>query len=186
MTIVILFTVMASFDFNANLGVDFNVTAQDYLLVEGPNHTAHLRRVDDVLQLKTKMGTALYYYESKLGNRSFTFFWNDYLVDGKPMKMKDGSTDLNLWNNEKWAFSLSNTGHVLNTSSIIPYKSNYWYLIVVAVVVLSLFKSTSLAQKLASTLLRKRDAHLFNQAIQIVEEELDSQECDGDNTGSDF
>lgn len=60
--------------------------------------------------------------------------------------------------------------HAVSAVSLFPLTDNYWlYIAVIAIVILSVCKSSSLAQKLGVKMMRKRAANLINQANRIVD-----------------
>ena len=111
----------------------------------------------------------------------FQFSWINQMIDGKPMEIMKQIGNITSMYFEQFTF-ISPVYDVFddlhcNIQTHYDIKdTNYWLIVGVAIVIVILCKSNSLARRAVALFLKKEERELFNQTAELVEGILTSDD----------
>ena len=159
----LLFSVVSALSFIIEFAVD-NEERQDYFLFGGNNNSAQLFRENMTLylHLTRNHGEMFSIYNCSIDDGSFQFSWNEFLVDEKKMTLQRSIGNVKKLEFEHFTFlsplldfsylECSNEAIYSITDSV-----NYWYFLVMMIVVAIVFDSKPMAVNLIRRLVKNTE-----------------------------
>ena len=177
------FTLFFSLISTLSFVVEFPVHSgnkQDYFYFEGRNQSAYLSRNDQNLSLFLSQGSNYSLYRKQINRSNFFFSWNGFQVNDVGMTVVKTIGSVDDFNFDHFTFISPIVDVIFNepeTECVYSLSDNvnYWYILLIVLVVSALFESKSqglgIVKKLG-VLIRSKTASEPLAEISEIEEEL--------------
>ena len=161
----LLFSAVSALSFTIEFTVD-KEESQDYFLFGGNNNSAHLFRENTtlLLHLSRRNGETYSIYNCEVDDGKFEFSWDGFTVDGKKMNLRRANGNIRHLDFEHFTF-LSPIVEVLHPECSDKEEVyscnegvNYWYFVIIILVVGIVFDSKTTVVNLLRRLFIKSQA----------------------------